>query len=59
MEYLRDYRLELAREELEKAAITGRTVTEIALNCGFNHPGKFAKCYRERFGESPSQTRRK
>lgn len=58
MEYLRDYRLELAREELKKAALNGRTVTEIALNCGFNHPGKFAKCYRERFGESPSQTRR-
>lgn len=59
MEYLRDYRLELAREDLEKAAINGRTVTDIALRCGFNHPGKFSKCYRERFGEPPSETRKR
>jgi len=59
MEYLRDYRLELAHDELEKAGTHGRTVTEIALNCGFNHPGKFAKCYRDRFGEPPSETRKR
>jgi AraC-like DNA-binding protein len=59
MEFLRDYRLELARRGLEKAAMNGRSVTEIALSCGFNHLGKFAKCYRARFGETPSETRRR
>lgn len=59
MEYLRDYRLDLARHGLESAAATGRSVTEIAQSCGFNHPGKFAKCYRARFGESPSDSRKR
>ena len=59
MEYLRDHRLDLARRELETAVIRGRTVTEIALECGFNHTGKFAKCYRQRFGETPSETRKR
>ena len=59
MEYLRDHRLDLARHGLEHAAATGRSVTEIAQSCGFNHPGKFAKCYRARFGESPSETRKR
>ncbi len=59
MEFLRDHRLELARRGLQKAALNGRSVTDIALSCGFNHLGKFAKCYRARFGETPSQTRRR
>jgi len=32
------------------------SVTEVALSCGFNHLSKFAKSYRERFGELPSET---
>jgi AraC-like DNA-binding protein len=59
MEYMRDYRLDLARHALKNAAATGRSVTDIAQSCGFNHPGKFAKCYRARFGETPSDTRKR
>ena len=58
MEYLRDYRLDLARQSLEQSG-AARTVTEVAQACGFNHPGKFSKCYRNRFGEAPSVTRRR
>lgn len=59
MEYLRDYRLDLAHQGLVASTVVGRSVTDIALACGFNHLGKFAKCYRARFGEAPSETRRR
>lgn len=59
MEYLRDYRLDLAHQGLLAGAVGGRSVTDIALTCGFNHLGKFAKCYRARFDETPSETRRR
>jgi AraC-like DNA-binding protein len=49
--YLRDLRLDRAHAEF---ADGGVTVTEIALRCGFAHPGRFAAAYRSRFGVSPS-----
>jgi AraC-like DNA-binding protein len=52
--YLRDYRLDLARQALA----TGREpVTQVAFRLGFAHLGRFSAVYRERFGESPSVTR--
>ncbi|UXM92511.1 AraC family transcriptional regulator [Paenarthrobacter sp. JL.01a] len=52
--YLRNARLDLARELI----LTSRLpVSDIAMQCGFNHLGKFAKYYRERFGETPSASR--
>jgi AraC-like DNA-binding protein len=57
MEFLKAYRLDLVRRELMQAARNGRSVTDIALGCGFNHLSKFAHDYRARFGETPSQTR--
>ncbi len=56
MEFLRNYRLDLARECLIKSRRNGRTVTDIALSFGFTHLSKFAKYYHERFGETPSHT---
>lgn len=51
--YLRRVRLEAAHAEL--AASRGeRRVTDIAMDCGFVHLGRFAAAYRERFGERPS-----
>lgn len=35
------------------------SVTHIAMNCGFTHMGRFAKAYRDIYGEAPSQTLRK
>jgi AraC-like DNA-binding protein len=57
MGYLKAYRLDLARRELAAAEGSGISVTEVALNCGFSHLSKFARDYRLRFGEAPSQTR--
>ena len=57
--YLREQRLQLARELLRRAAAEQSSVTEVALACGFRHLSKFAQHYRQRFGESPTQTRRR
>ena len=35
------------------------SVTMIALETGFGNHGRFAKAYRGRFGETPSETRAK
>lgn len=54
MERLRNLRLETARERLLNRR--DLSITEIALAHGFGHLGRFAKYYRERFGELPHQT---
>jgi AraC-like DNA-binding protein len=59
MAYLRLVRLDLAREILVTRARTGARVTQVALDCGFNHLGKFARAYCDRFGELPSETLRR
>lgn len=55
MRYLRQVRLQQARDNL-RAAAPGMTVSQIALDCGFAHLGRFAQAYMEAFGETPSQT---
>jgi AraC-like DNA-binding protein len=60
MAYLRDRRLERAREELTDAEPSdGVTVTSVAEHWGFHHLGSFAGLYRQRWGESPSDTLRR
>ena len=49
-------RLDRARRELLKSDPLV-TVTEVAALCGFDHLSRFARRYRERFGEPPSATR--
>jgi transcriptional regulator GlxA family with amidase domain len=48
-------RLERARRRLIEAAPYGR-VTDIALECGFTHLGRFAAAYCSTFGERPCET---
>jgi AraC-like DNA-binding protein len=60
MEYLRNRRLDRAREELLDAVpVDGVTVTEVAYRWGFRHLSNFAVLYRQRWGESPSETLRR
>lgn len=54
-EYLRDLRLEKARQELLEAD-GEKSVMMIALGCGFSSLGHFADAYRRRYGELPSMT---
>ena len=44
--------------ELTRADPWQVTVSEVAYRWGFTHLGRFAGAYRERFGETPSQTLR-
>jgi AraC-like DNA-binding protein len=52
MAYVKALRLELAHDELQRAD-PARSVTEIALACGFTHMSKFARDFAARFGERP------
>jgi AraC-like DNA-binding protein len=57
MHYLRDLRMERVR--LELLAAQDASVTNVALRWGFMHLGRFSGDYRQRYGETPSQTLRR
>lgn len=52
---MRDMRLTLVRQEL-RAAHHQRNVAEIAYACGYSNLGEFARQYKLKYGELPSQT---
>lgn len=54
--WLRDRRLERARDELAQASARDVTVAAVAHRWQFSNSGRFATAYRERFGELPSVT---
>jgi AraC-like DNA-binding protein len=54
MAYLKTLRLDLAHGELLRANPAEKSVTDIALACGFTHMSKFARDFQGRFGERPS-----
>jgi AraC-like DNA-binding protein len=58
MQHLRNSRFDKVREALVRAD-PEQSVTEIAMNWGFTHMGRFAVEYRQRFGESPSESLRR
>ncbi|WP_170145796.1 helix-turn-helix domain-containing protein [Rhodoplanes elegans] len=55
VQYVRDHRLALARDRLERADPEA-TVTGIAVATGFSHLGEFSRLYRQRYGELPRET---
>jgi AraC-like DNA-binding protein len=47
----------LARvRELLMSGPQSRSIAEIARDCGFRHPGRFAATYQQVYGETPSET---
>ena len=58
-EYLRRHRLNCAHHDLAAADHHSATVTKIAMNWGFFHPGRFSSAHYKLFGELPSATLRK
>jgi AraC-like DNA-binding protein len=54
--YFRDWALGEARRRLATAEPGVETVTEIAMNLGFAHTGRFSGRYRALFDEAPSVT---
>jgi AraC-like DNA-binding protein len=58
--YVRDQRLARVNAELLAADWSdGTRVTDVALQAGFSHLGRFSSAYRQRFGERPSETLRR
>lgn len=58
LQHFRGIRLDAARAELKHNKYR-RSITEVAHRYGYSNDGRFAKHYRERFGEFPSQTIRR
>ncbi|MGW7202360.1 AraC family transcriptional regulator [Streptomyces sp. NPDC054837] len=58
MAYVYDVRLQRAHDQLRVSAPGSTTVSAVAHRWGFVHLGRFARRYRERFGEAPSHTLR-
>ena len=56
--FVKDCRLAHARKRLIEADPSLASITEIAFECGYLHPGRFSSDYRKRYGEPPSQTLR-
>ena len=54
--WLRAQRLERARDELLRSRPGSVRVTDIAMQCGFQHLGRFCQAYKSRFGETPTAT---
>ena len=55
MTFVKRVRLTQARDRLTQPA-RNASVTSVALDCGFNNLGHFAKDYAAAFGELPSDT---
>ncbi|WP_199052509.1 helix-turn-helix domain-containing protein [Aquitalea sp. ASV15] len=56
--YLWGRRLERCRIDLQDPALRHLSVSELAFRWGFNHLAHFCRSYKQRFGETPSHTRR-
>ncbi len=56
VELIRHLRLKHARTLIIS---TDKSISEIAYEAGFSTPAYFTKCYREAFGETPSEVRNK
>jgi AraC-like DNA-binding protein len=54
--YLREHRLDAARQLLLQPSANKQLVASVAIEVGLNHLGRFSQSYFERFGEHPSET---
>jgi AraC-like DNA-binding protein len=59
VQYARNHRLERVREMLSVSDPETAMVTSVAMHYGFWELGRFARAYRLRFGERPSETLRR
>lgn len=57
VEIIRNERLKMAKVMLTSSE--DKTVSEIAYEVGFSLPSYFSKCYRDFYGESPSEVRKR
>ncbi len=57
--WLWERRLKAARDDILNPAMSGKSITEIAYNAGFNDSAHFSRTFKARFDLSPSQLRKK
>lgn len=57
--YVRATRLHRVRKLLQSTVVRRRSISELALDCGFWHLSQFAADYKRLFSESPSDTYRR
>jgi len=55
--FLWNARLERCRADLSNPELRGKSITLIAFSWGFNNAAHFSRCFRARFGSSPSEYR--
>lgn len=55
--FIQQSRLELCMRELHSAALAHRTITEIAMGCGFGNSAHFSRAFKSYAGMSPSEFR--
>jgi AraC-like DNA-binding protein len=56
-QYIWSQRLEACRRQIQEFRDVPRTLTQIALDCGFRSPAHFSRAFRSRFGVTPSEFR--
>jgi AraC-like DNA-binding protein len=56
-QYIWSSRLECCRDDLLSPANATKSLTEIAFSWGFNNAAHFSRCFRSRFGSTPSDYR--
>jgi AraC-like DNA-binding protein len=54
-ELLESVRMEAAHRDLSNLRLEESTVTQVALDNGFTHLGRFSVAFHQRFGETPSE----
>ena len=57
--WFRKRKLARIRDELSRLGRSDTRVTDVAMNWGFYHLGRFSHEYRRLFGENPSETLRR
>jgi len=57
--YIRQKRLERVHASLSDVSSKYRNITELAMEYGFLHLGRFSEIYRKQFGELPTETLRR
>lgn len=53
-QYLTNKRLQIAAEALSNAGVSGNSIADIALMCGFREPLYFSKMFKKKYGIAPS-----
>ena len=58
-QFIRTYRLNVAKEMISNGTNTEMNISEIAYEVGFNDPKYFTRCFTKEFNATPSDLHRK